>query len=973
MLLYLTAYSVYGQRPFITRVEPLDAYTQSSILITGGGFGSNVSSHQVWFDQAKGTITRATDFSLEVIVPPQARLHNIEVINTASRLSAKSTLKATPSFSVEGFDPTKLAAPLSFPSINATFDVCTCDLTNDNKPEVIGTKFENAASDIVILHNQSAPGNLAFNAIDKTKLGVLNLKAPTGHITCGDLNGDGRPDLVASRSGTTANSIFILQNISTTTPNFNAPVELLLEAGHFARQVTIHDLNGDGKPEIIVANSFNNVLYVFVNQSTGGALTMSPTPIKIVMAGVPNSLALEVQDMDGDQKPDIVMTQNQGSSIYLLKNLTSGTITFSGPTTVTIPGGFNDMNTADFNKDDKLDLVITSVFTAQVLVLLNQSTTSNFSFSAPIMLASGIGPFGVDVSDIDGNGFSDIIVANRGVAAIDVFLHNKNLAAPGFSRVVVPTNKPNWFVKAGDLDGDGKADLAFSSFNTAASNFSIDILRNTNCHLPLIINETPTSICAGQTITLNALAAPAVTFDWKNNGTSIKNGADNFVTINGAGSYTVTATGESGSCVVVSQPFVVSAGLGTAPASPVINAITPACAGQTLTITTPAIAGATYLWRGPENFAASETDPMLTIPNVTSKQTGLYTLRVKVGDCTSAADTEEAQVVNLTDFTVSNNKAGPLCQGQSAVLSVTSMGGYTYQWIRNGADIIGQTANTLTATLGGTYRLRVTAAGCSNETADQTIKVVTPPVASFSAETSACIGNLLTFTNSSTVDANAVAVYAWNFGDGNTASTFEASHAYSSAQKFTPSLAVSYEGVSGCTNSDNVSVTINAAVIPQITSTTTEICPGDVTPLTVTGDYSAINWNTGETGSVITVTQPGSYTIETQDATGCTGVAEISIGLKPGCGSVTIAIPNMFSPNGDFRNDRWVIPEVDKYLECTMNIFDDKGVSVFKQKGYPIEGWDGSYNGKLLPDGVYYYLFACPSGRPLTGSVLIIR
>ena len=81
----------------------------------------------------------------------------------------------------------------------------------------------------------------------------------------------------------------------------------------------------------------------------------------------------------------------------------------------------------------------------------------------------------------------------------------------------------------------------------------------------------------------------------------------------------------------------------------------------------------------------------------------------------------------------------------------------------------------------------------------------------------------------------------------------------------------------------------------------------------------------------------------------------------------------MFSPNGDTRNDRWVISGVENYPGCTMKIYDDKGVRVFQQTGYPIEGWDGVYNGKSLPDGVYYYVFSCPDGKPKTGSVTMLR
>ena len=973
VVFFLGAVCAFGQRPVITSVEMIATYPLSRILITGSGFDANTANLVVWFDQVKGTVVRSTAFSVEVTVPPQARLHNVEVIHLVSRLSAKSLLKFMPSYSGEGFDPTKLTAPLSFTSVNAIFDVCSCDLNNDSKPDLIGTKYENTATDLIVLQNQSVPGNLSFTKFDKATLPVLGINAPTGHVACGDLNGDGKPELVASRSGTTANSIFVFGNTGNPAINFASPVELLLDAGHFARQVSINDLNSDGKPEIIVANSFNNVLYIFLNQSSGGTLSINPSPLKITLDGAPNSLALEVQDFDGDQKPDIAFTQNQGPNLYIIKNQSSGIPSFSKPTAITLAGSFNDLNSADFNKDGKLDIVMTSPFTNQVVVLINQSTSTAYSFGAPIILSSSNGPYGVDVSDIDGDGFSDIIVGARTVAAIDVFLHNRS-ASPGFSKVTVNTSKPNWFVKAGDLDGDAKPDIAFTSFNALTSSYSIEILRNRNCHLPKILNEAPLNICAGQTIRLNAIPAPNVTFEWKNGATSIKNSADPFVDITTAGTYTVTATGESGLCSVASASIVVSSGTGSAPATPVINPITSVCIGGTLNITTTSVAGASYQWEGPGGLDVSETDPTLSIPNVTAAQAGLYTLRVKVGDCLSNSDTEEAQLIDMAAFSISSNASNPLCEGQTATLSVNSVTGHTYQWRKDGADISGQTANTLTVNQQGSYTVNVTYTGCSMETAAYQVVILTKPVAKFSASSvSACIGSLLSFANESTIDSRATTAYVWDFGDGQTASTEDVSHTYTSVGTFSTTLTVSYSGVGSCTSNTSTSISIADATPPVITSEKSEICPGEETMLSIEGTYSTITWSTGETAAFIAVAQPGPYSVTTEDSNGCAGNDDISIGETAGCGTIELEIPNMFSPNGDTRNDRWVISGVENYPGCTMKIYDDKGVRVFQQTGYPIEGWDGVYNGKSLPDGVYYYVFSCPDGKPKTGSVTMLR
>jgi gliding motility-associated-like protein len=84
-------------------------------------------------------------------------------------------------------------------------------------------------------------------------------------------------------------------------------------------------------------------------------------------------------------------------------------------------------------------------------------------------------------------------------------------------------------------------------------------------------------------------------------------------------------------------------------------------------------------------------------------------------------------------------------------------------------------------------------------------------------------------------------------------------------------------------------------------------------------------------------------------------------------------IPNTFTPNGDGINDTWVIKDLEYYQKATMNIFNRWGQKVFTSVGYPIP-WDGTYQGKALPAGTYYYMIDPKTGQELiTGWVAIIR
>ena len=89
---------------------------------------------------------------------------------------------------------------------------------------------------------------------------------------------------------------------------------------------------------------------------------------------------------------------------------------------------------------------------------------------------------------------------------------------------------------------------------------------------------------------------------------------------------------------------------------------------------------------------------------------------------------------------------------------------------------------------------------------------------------------------------------------------------------------------------------------------------------------------------------------QVEDENGCRATTTFEV--RPYCKEV--AIPNMFSPNGDGANDVWEISGLEE-KNATVTVFDRNGQAVFQSQGYNIP-WDGSYNGRLVPVGAYYYL-----------------
>lgn len=85
-------------------------------------------------------------------------------------------------------------------------------------------------------------------------------------------------------------------------------------------------------------------------------------------------------------------------------------------------------------------------------------------------------------------------------------------------------------------------------------------------------------------------------------------------------------------------------------------------------------------------------------------------------------------------------------------------------------------------------------------------------------------------------------------------------------------------------------------------------------------------------------------------------------------------IPNTFSPNNDGTNDTWIIPGISNYPDNTMRIMNRFGDALYESTAYnTVNAWTGIYNGKELPDGVYYYLLDLGNGTVKKGTISIIR
>ena len=303
-------------------------------------------------------------------------------------------------------------------------------------------------------------------------------------VTVADVNGDGKPDLVVTYFFN--DSVSVLLNTTApgaATPTFAAPVNT--SAGLYPNTAAVADVNGDGLPDLVVLNQGDGGGYVSVllNTTANGVLSFAPPSSQSTFAIGSNPTSLAVADLNGDGAPDLVVSSGYatGTVTVLLNTTTKGATAPSFSASTYSVGAYpNSVAAADLNGDGKPDLVVANGGSGDVSVLANTTTAGVLSFAPPQTLAVGSIPVSVAVADLNGDGAPDLVVANYWDDTVSVLV---NTTAPGSttptfaSQTTFAVGSYPASVAVADLNGDGKPDIVVA--NSKYDNYSISVLLNT--------------------------------------------------------------------------------------------------------------------------------------------------------------------------------------------------------------------------------------------------------------------------------------------------------------------------------------------------------------------------------------------------------------------------------------------------------------------------------------------------------------
>lgn len=549
-------------QPIITGLTPESGPVGATVTISGSNFSATPASNIVYFGSVKAAVTAASTTSLSVTVPAGASYQPVTV--TTGGLTAFSAKPFIITFSDPGqFTSDAFGTRWDFPIGNSPVSIFSTDMDGDGKPDLLVANTE--GNTMEIYRNTSTTANISFSR-------VVNFSFPANYdplsISAGDLDGDGKPEVLVANYGSPKLAVF--QNTSTSgSITVGSPAYLSL--GNYTMGITIGDCNSDGKPEIIVASQASDMLSVFRNSSTVGTLNFTSPRIDIHLPAGSRPADVIISDLDGDGRPDLATVNSLTNTISVCRNtsVTGGTPAFYYPLDNSYDfsvGSYpTDLAVGDLDGDGKPDLAVVNNGDATITLMQNNCTPGSINFVRGTDVPTGTilpgSPWALVMADFDGDGKPDIASINQ--LENTVSLH-RNISTPGTpaidANVDYSTGDIPYGVTSADFDGDGLPDLAILDNTT---NF-VTVLRNKSSNEISISSFMPTSGSSGTVVSITGTDFTGAT-DVSFGGVP----AASF-TVNSATSITATvASGATGAVSVTTPSGTASLGTFTYSVSPI--------------------------------------------------------------------------------------------------------------------------------------------------------------------------------------------------------------------------------------------------------------------------------------------------------------------------------------------------------------------------------------------------------------------
>jgi gliding motility-associated-like protein len=658
--------------------------------LTATGAGGTIN----WYSDASATIQVGTGASFTTSVLAQTTTYYAQEVSASGCLSSLTAVTAV----VNGLANT--------PSTSA---ITVCD-----------------GQDVILSATGSGTGDLVFYDNTNTEIGRVTMAGnPNATFNIGALAAGNYVYYAAEDNGTCPSGLVAIGVTVNTLPAAPTVADVSICSG------TTASLSATGSVSWYSDGALTNLLTTS-NTLTTGVLTTTTDYYVVAMGANGCTSTSDTVTVTVDPLPAIPTTTPdttcEGNAATLVAVGTGGTLNWYSDatgTTMIATGGtlnlpiINQTTTYYVNETNATTGCVSAMGMATVVVNPNPNPPS----ASSIVICSG----------------SDVILTATGSGTGDlVFYDNTNTEIGRFAMSVGNAT--------GTLNLGVLAVGNYVYFVAEDAGDCISTLTSVNVEVrqlpaaPTAFNDSP--VCEGESVFVQANTIVGANYSWTGpNGfsTTLQNFSLNNVTTADAGTYNVAVT--LNGCTSNSTPTNV-----TINTRPVLNPLvsnSPLCELDDLSITTTAVAGATYDWTGPTGFTT--TTQNVSIFNVLeSDHQGFYTLvATDANGCASLPLSTLVMVTGLPDAGLAFNNS-PVCVGEELKLNVQEVFGATYAW--SGPNGYTSTSRTpfFNATTGdaGTYTVVVTVNNCSSSYTTE-VEISPNPTIVVMSDTTITLGSLL--------------------------------------------------------------------------------------------------------------------------------------------------------------------------------------------------------------------------------------
>jgi len=278
-----------------------------------------------------------------------------------------------------------------------------------------------------------------------------------GPIVVADFNGDGKQDMAALNANSDTVTILLGNGDGTFNVAPSSPA-----VGSNAKQIAVGDFNGDGIPDLAVTTGSSSSLNILLGNGDGTFTAATSSP---VASSSPFSIV--VGDFNGDGKLDLAVSDTYNDTISIF--LGNGDGTFAAATTLHSGSNGSPIAAADFTGDGKLDLAVGVAGAAGAsdsVTILSGNSDGTFNAASFAQAASAGNISSVQVGDFNADGIPDLELTDSNTGTFTVLLGTGSGSFTATSSSVAAVPNFQLFPAVADLNGDGRTDLVIANFGS---------------------------------------------------------------------------------------------------------------------------------------------------------------------------------------------------------------------------------------------------------------------------------------------------------------------------------------------------------------------------------------------------------------------------------------------------------------------------------------------------------------------------